>query len=174
VILIVGDMCYIANVGDSRAVVSIDHGDRAVPMSIDHKPTDDQEAQRIRDAGGQIYQTKTHIPTLGDLDNPHFIIGPHRVMPGRLSVSRTFGDIEAKIASFGGNPNVIIAVPEIKSFKITPRHDFIGIASDGIFDKINNQEFVLCVWNALRDSKAVNVHQQIGKGVEYIIKNSLL
>lgn len=25
------------------------------------------------------------------------IIGPIRVMPGRLSVSRTFGDIEAKL-----------------------------------------------------------------------------
>jgi len=79
-------------------------------------------------------------------------------MPGRLSVSRTFGDIEAKIKQFGGNPNVIIAIPEIKSFKITNNHDFIGIASDGIFDKINNQDFVKCVWNSLNDSKSASVH----------------
>lgn len=39
-------------------------------MSVDHKPTEDQEAQRIRDAGGQIYQTKTHLPSLGDADGP--------------------------------------------------------------------------------------------------------
>jgi len=26
------------------------------------------------------------------------------VLPGRLSVSRTFGDIEAKLERFGGNP----------------------------------------------------------------------
>ena len=42
------------------------------------------------------------------------IYGPFRVFPGRLSVSRTFGDIEAKLEKFGGNPNVVISKPEIK------------------------------------------------------------
>ena len=42
------------------------------------------------------------------------ILGPVRVNPGRLSVSRTFGDIEAKFEKFGGNPKVVIAEPEIK------------------------------------------------------------
>lgn len=42
-----------------------------------------------------------------------------RVLPGRLSVSRTFGDAEAKFPEFDGNPKVIIAEPEITSFKIT-------------------------------------------------------
>jgi protein phosphatase 2C family protein 2/3 len=32
------------------------------------------------------------------------IIGPLRVLPGRLSVSRTFGDVEAKHPKLGGNP----------------------------------------------------------------------
>jgi len=41
------------------------------------------------------------------------ILGPLRVFPGRLSVSRTFGDVEAKLTKFGGNPNVVIAEPEI-------------------------------------------------------------
>lgn len=35
--------------------------------------------------GGNMFTTPTQI-----------LLGPHRVMPGRLSVSRTFGDIEAK------------------------------------------------------------------------------
>ena len=30
------------------------------------------------------------------------LYGPYRVLPGRLSVSRTFGDIEAKFEKFGG------------------------------------------------------------------------
>lgn len=38
------------------------------------------------------------------------------MFPGRLSVSRTFGDIEAKRPKYGGNPNVIISDPEIISF----------------------------------------------------------
>ena len=58
------------------------------------------------------------------------------MLPGRLSVSRTFGDLEAKIAKRNGNPNVVIAIPDIKSFKISDEHDFVVIASDGIFDKI--------------------------------------
>lgn len=33
---------------------------------------------------------------------------------------------------------MIVAIPDIQSFEITPDHDFIGIASDGVFDKINN------------------------------------
>ena len=95
-------------------------------------------------------------------------------MPGRLSVSRTFGDLEAKIEKFNGNPNVVISAPDIKSFKVTGEHDFIGLASDGIYDKINNKEFIQCVWNSFHDGRGINVHQQIGRGVEYILKNSLL
>ena len=44
------------------------------------------------------------------------LAGPLRVLPGRLSVARTFGDPEAKIADLGGNPNVVIHTPEVKSF----------------------------------------------------------
>ena len=73
----------------------------------------------------------------------HYLLGPHRVFPGRLSVnfldkltenndvfqvSRTFGDIEAKLPKYGGNPNAVIATPEIRSFKIKDSHDFIILA----------------------------------------------
>jgi len=44
------------------------------------------------------------------------LLGPHRVFPGRLSVSRTFGDLEAKALKYDGNPNVVIAEPDIRSF----------------------------------------------------------
>ena len=60
------------------------------------------------------------------------------MLPGRLSVSRTFGDAEAKITKHGGNPKVVIAEPEIKSFRITKDHDFIVLGCDGIFDKLSN------------------------------------
>ena len=55
-------------------------------------------------------------------------MGPFRVLPGRLSVSRTFGDIEAKKQKYGGNPRVIVAEPEIKSFKVTDAYDFVILA----------------------------------------------
>jgi protein phosphatase 2C family protein 2/3 len=76
-----------------------------------------------------------------------------RVLPGRLSVSRTFGDAEAKLSKFGGNPNVVIATPDIRQFKITNEHDFVVLGCDGIFDKLSNHDTLQCVWNSVEDNK---------------------
>ena len=59
VVLIVGEICYIANVGDSRAVLSSNAGQQMTALSRDHKPSDLEEYKRIIQAGGQIYQTTT-------------------------------------------------------------------------------------------------------------------
>lgn len=71
--LILGSRLYCANVGDSRSMLC--RGFKAVPMTEDHKPSREDEAKRIRDAGG-------------------FVINS-RVM-GELAVSRAFGDAEFK------------------------------------------------------------------------------
>jgi len=55
VVLIIEEMCYVANVGDSRAVMSGDGGKRTYSLSRDHKPSDEHEKQRVLDAGGKIY-----------------------------------------------------------------------------------------------------------------------
>jgi protein phosphatase 2C family protein 2/3 len=73
-------------------------------------------------------------------------MGPHRVFPGRLSVSRTFGDIEAKLPKYEGNPNVVIAEPDITCFKIRSNNDFIIIGCDGIFDKMTNKDAAHLAW----------------------------
>ncbi len=52
VILIVADTCYVANVGDSRAVLSMNAGLNVYPLSKDHKPSEQDEYQRIIKAGG--------------------------------------------------------------------------------------------------------------------------
>ena len=41
------DMCYIANVGDSRAIMSANGGEYTVLLSRDHKPNDELETKRI-------------------------------------------------------------------------------------------------------------------------------
>lgn len=55
-VLIVNDICYIANVGDSRALLCNEKGNKIVPLSLDHKPGSENERKRIVEAGGQIYQ----------------------------------------------------------------------------------------------------------------------
>lgn len=59
VVLIVQEICYVANVGDSRAVLSCEGGQKVYPLSLDHKPGEDCETKRIRAAGGQIYYRTT-------------------------------------------------------------------------------------------------------------------
>ena len=127
------------------------------------------ERKRIIEAGGQIYQTSVP-PAL--LKAGTTIVGPYRVLPGRLSVCRTFGDAEAKLPP-NGNPNVVIALPEIKSFKIADSHDFIVMGSDGIFDKLSNKEAIQCVWNSVKNEKAGGIHQQCGVAADTVLKNAL-
>lgn len=64
------------------------------------------------------------------------------MFPGRLSVSRTFGDIEAKMTKYGGNPKVVIAEPEIQTFEIDDSTDFFVLGCDGIYDKLTSKESV--------------------------------
>ena len=83
--------------------------------------------------------------------NPFQVVIPHRVFPGRLSVrlyhlmqtqvlqvSRAFGDIEAKLERFGGNPHVVIAKPEITKLQLTSDHDFILMGSKNIIESQSN------------------------------------
>lgn len=74
-----------------------------------------------------------------------------RVIPGRLSVSRAFGDIEAKVESLGGKPGVVSAVPEITRIQVTDDLDFIALGSDGIFDRLSDQELIEGAWSAVRE-----------------------
>ena len=55
IVLIVGDICYVANVGDSRAIMSVDGGEKILLLSKDHKPEDPGETKRVEENGGQIY-----------------------------------------------------------------------------------------------------------------------
>ena len=54
-------------------------------------------------------------------------------------MSRSFGDCQAKMECYGGNPKVIVPTPEIEVFNITNDTDFILMGSDGIFDYLDNR-----------------------------------
>lgn len=175
VVLIVGDVAYVANVGDSRAFMSIDEGTKIVQLSVDHKPENQAETQRIEQNGGKVYQNQSFIPdpSPGNSSGSQTLIGPHRVFPGRLSVSRTIGDIEAKDVRYGGNPNVVVAVPEIRAFKIKENYDFITIGCDGVFEKMENQAVMDQVWEAALQpenlKQPMTMHARCGTSVDAVL-----
>ena len=56
VMLIIDSDVWVANTGDSRAVMSSQDGSKFVSISEDHKPSEEKERVRIIKGGGQIYQ----------------------------------------------------------------------------------------------------------------------
>ena len=181
IILIIDKKIYIANVGDSRCLLSMENGKKYIEVTKDHKPNSPNELKRIKRYGGNIYQTET---TINNASNPNLegkiLIGPYRVVPGRLSVSRTIGDVEAKMVKFGGIPNVIIAEPEIFFYDLNRNDiDFFILGCDGIYDQMSSNEILDCVWMILKEKEHSSVkqikdiHSQSGLIVDLIIKSAL-
>ena len=176
VIIIVDNKIYIANVGDSRAILSLNYGNQYLIVTEDHKPSNEKEKARIIEKGGQVYQTQTPITGAeNDAFNGQILLGPYRVLPGRLSVSRTIGDIEAKGVQFGGNPNVIISYPDIYCYDLEKDNiDFLLLGCDGIYDQITSEEILDCAWMIFNNKEMnYNLHQKCGIIVDFILKASM-
>lgn len=186
--LFIDDYCYVGNIGDSRAIISKNEGKEISSLTRDHKPNDELESKRIYNNGGRVYQTQTSAGLFGlsaftglniqnfnstKFNNNQMLSGPSRVFPGRLSVSRTFGDIEAKIIKFGGLPHVLTAIPDIFSFKIEDNIDFIVLGCDGIYDLFKNEELCNAVYMSMPDKREMTIHSFCGKAVDMIMKTSL-
>ena len=156
-VLVLQNNIFLANVGDSRAIISCGNGKIIAQVSIDHKPDEENEKNRIERAGGVIVRTGA--------------IQVARVMPGRLSVSRSFGDLKAKIKKLGGKPGVVVASPDVFRVKLTDNLDFLVLGSDGIFDVLENDEVAEVVWLALRSYG--NVHERAGKAARDVVERAL-
>ena len=174
ILLIKKKRCIIANIGDSRLVI---FKNRKITFStIDHKPNYIIEKARIEMAGGKIYQTPSIFPLY---QNGKKVDIPYRVLPGRLSVSRTFGDIQAKDEKFGGNKTVIIALPDITEIELNDEYNLIIMGSDGIFDVLSNEELLECIDIVLKEKKIMgnikneDIHQLCGDFTNMIIKSAL-
>ena len=124
----------VPNIGDSRAVLGrYDKATgkyKAIDLSRDHKPTEQDEAKRIIENDGRIQ------PFTEDGE----FVGPQRVwikdeeVPG-LAMTRSFGD---RVAATVG----VMSEPEIKEFDFDENDKFMIIASDGIWEFISSQECI--------------------------------
>ena len=114
--LLAGRELFIANAGDSRAVLC--RGGTAVALSDDHKPGQPTERQRIIAAGG----------FLSDWG------GICRVN-GNLSLSRAIGDLKYKMnEDLHRKDQIVTAEPEVRSITLTEEDAFLVLACDGIWD----------------------------------------
>ena len=101
--------------GDSRAV-ACDQYLMARALSLDHKPDAPKEYYRIIKAGGKVETEAGGIPRVN----------------GVLAVARSIGDFDNKIG--------VEHKPDILHMHC--EHKFIVLASDGLWDVMNNQQVV--------------------------------
>ena len=164
----------VVNLGDSRVVASVSGGD-ARQITRDHKPRRISEFERIVEAGGQMYRvsqnpqnnqlvyyhTKSYTQ-MKEIDQQvrktGFQSGPWRIKPGKLSVSRSFGDLQCKSPK-----RCLVAKPDLADLDIDEL-DFVLIGSDGLFDECSNQVLIDLVW------KTIGYHRGKGKGREAVIR----
>ena len=121
------------NLGDSRAIMGKLIGNQWVYelLSRDHKPSEIDEALRIKYKNGEIHP---YLDENGAFSGPNRVWVKGQGIPG-LAMSRSFGDI---IGSTVG----VLNEPEIKFFNYDKNDKFIIIASDGLWEYISCQEAV--------------------------------
>ena len=105
---------YLANVGDTRSVVS--SGGIAVDITRDQKASDPYEISRIIKRGGYVSND--------------------RVL-GILAVGRAFGDASLKPPVQGHKS--LTAEPEITAYQPSSNDTFIIMATDGLWDVLSSQ-----------------------------------
>ncbi|KAI3931817.1 hypothetical protein MKW98_012227 [Papaver atlanticum] len=106
---------YVANAGDCRVVLSRNGVARA--LTSDHHVNREDERFRIQNSGGNLSYRN----------------GVWRVQ-GSLAVTRAIGDVHLK--------EWVISEPEIEKIRLTTDCEFLIIASDGLWEKVGNQEAV--------------------------------
>jgi len=133
VVLTQGSRLYVANAGDSRAVL-VQKSGRAIPLSEDHKPNRPDEIARIKALGGGVY-----------------FHGVWRV-GGVLAVSRAIGDRALK--------PYVSSTPEIFEWEVGESDCALVIACDGLWDALTNEQVAKIVLDFTNDMKLSDVGQR--------------
>lgn len=146
-VLVRGKTIYIANTGDSRAVIAEKRGEDvvAVDLSIDQTPYRTDELERVKECGARV-MTLDQIEGLKNPDvqcwgteesddgDPPRLWVQNGMYPG-TAFTRSIGDSVAE--SIG-----VVANPEIFILELNANHPFFVLASDGVFEFLSSQTVV--------------------------------
>jgi serine/threonine protein phosphatase PrpC len=138
---------YLGNSGDSRAMMCSYNSEKGNLVSLtilgvkvsgltnDHKPDLPKEKARVLAKGGRVEPIKSQA---GGYLGPHRVWLANEDSPG-LAMSRSLGDRQAHIAG-------VISDPEVTKFSLTPDDKFIVVASDGVWEFLENEAVAKIVW----------------------------
>lgn len=148
---------YVANLGDSRAVIGVlgrSNKIMAEPLTRDHNASREEVRQEL---------ISRHP------DDSQIVVLKHGVwrIKGIIQVSRTIGDAYLKRREFALDPSitrfrlseplrqpVLTAEPSIYTRVLNPQDKFIIFASDGLWEHLTNQQAVEIVHNNPRSGIA--------------------
>ncbi|KZV21642.1 protein phosphatase 2C and cyclic nucleotide-binding/kinase domain-containing protein-like [Dorcoceras hygrometricum] len=146
-VLVRGRKLYVANAGDSRAVIAEKRGKDivAVDLSIDQTPFRPDELERVKLCGARVL-TLDQIEGLKNPDvqcwgteenddgDPPRLWVQNGMYPG-TAFTRSIGDSIAEEIGVVANPEIIV-------MELTSNHPFFVIASDGVFEFLSSQTVV--------------------------------
>nr|GLL41851.1 probable protein phosphatase 2C 35 [Ipomoea trifida] len=145
--LVIGDMLYVANVGDSRGVLAVKEGNAVIAkdLSSDQTPFRADECERVKLCGASVLTVDQvegnkdpSIQAWGDEetggDDPPRLWVPNEKYPG-TAFTRSVGDSVAE--NIG-----VVADPEVLTLQLTANYPFFVLASDGVFEFISSQTVV--------------------------------
>jgi len=146
-VMIVGNTLYVANVGDSEAVLCTKGKEKILTQS--HTPNNEKERKRVEEVGGVIVRDRIGNCRLGHpLWNPNFI---------NIGVTRAIGDFYFKDEKYlNSKVSGMTAIPSICSWTLTMEDEFLIVASDGFWDVVSPKEAVEIVLGKInQDSNSI-------------------
>ena len=169
VVLLFPSIIFVANVGDSRAIICCDQsastGDLiSVALTEDHTPYNPVERERIETLGGVIINTGEKLRVNGSLaitrslgDVPFGALlspEPDITVIRRFNSVTSFSDVQVQTfprsSTDSSSVNPCEKLLELQGLSIMdPVQQFIVLASDGLFDVMTNNEVVYFICDVL-------------------------
>ena len=153
--IILGNILYFINVGDSRAILGTFYSRvnkwKTTQLTVDHKPNNPNESKRIMSFNGRVDRYKNEF---GEEYGPYRVFGKDDFAYPALSISRTIGDLDAK--KWG-----VVYEPELFKYELKENDKIIILGTDGLWKILSNKEAMEIVGECLNKDLSCEEAAQI-------------